>query len=156
MKIDTFSNTFYTDYMVDNIGILILSLFVGFLAISVAGGNQMLLCPCNLSRYCSESYLMQQEHRLVNVGLSGLLKMSDSNLHDDLVDFDLSESYVNSIMLSQIVLNTSVSVMSSQFVLNTLCQKSMAVMVIMVLGNVICLCLQYMTLCKNLFVTLGQ
>ena len=55
----------------------------------------------------------QYERRLVNGDLCGLQKMSDSNLHDDLVDFDLSESYVNSVMLSQTVLNTPVSVMSS-------------------------------------------
>ena len=106
--------------MVENIGILILSLFAEFLAISVAGGDQVFLCPFNLSGYRSEPYLVQQEqHRLVNGDLCGLQKMSDSNLHDDLVDFDLSESYVNSVMLSQTVLNTPVSVMSSQTVLNT-------------------------------------
>ena len=120
MTVDTCADTFYIDYMVENIGILILLLFAEFLAISVAGGDQVFLCPFNLSGYRSEPYLVQQEqHRLVNGDQCGLQKMSDSNLHDDLVDFDLSESYVNSVMLSQTVLNTPVSVMSSQTVLNT-------------------------------------
>ena len=35
--------------------------------------------------------------------------MSDSSLHDGVGDFDLSESYVNSVMSSQTVLNTPVT-----------------------------------------------
>ena len=35
--------------------------------------------------------------------------MSDSSLHNDVGDFDLSESYVNSVMSSQTVLNTPVT-----------------------------------------------